>query len=97
MGEDKWENAVLHCARSKVGDEWRFSATLYAPEESKLRSQVDVRAEAEIVLLLNELGAEGWEVVGVDNFNSVFGYENIGGVGKAVWVDRHFWLRRRLP
>lgn len=79
-----------------MGGDWRVQATHHRGDGTTTQWGGD---EPNAVVLLNELGAVGWELLGPPEVANAVGVaRGVDGADREqdVWVSRRFWLRRRV-
>lgn len=53
-------------------------------------------APFDALAVLNSLGAQGWELIGSPEMQNEVDRPDDGTYDRAYWVDRTFWLKRRM-
>lgn len=88
-----WEYAEILVVREPTPrSEWPITATVYYGDGRATSVDGD-----NPVVILNDLGRDGWELVGPPEvLNVVAAHVDSGGLSRdrAYWVERRFWLRR---
>jgi|GEM_PF-4566966 len=84
----KWEYAVLHLARDPAQEGLPVHGWFALPGDDDWRSLGEMKNTLEF---LNQLGSEGWEMVGGPTVQSaVFTYK----AASDVWHDRGSWIEK---
>jgi hypothetical protein len=82
-----WEYGVLRVSRDTRVDLSAVEVVFIPPHGQAIPTPT-----SDVVRELNRLGAEGWEITGLEIYNGVF---HSGLVqSKANWIERKFWLKR---
>jgi hypothetical protein len=88
-----WEYAQLALEREpKPGGDWPIRAFLHL----ELQGAVEI-TYTDTVALINDLGRQGWELLGPPEVVNVAAvHTDSGGLHRqrAYWVERRFWLKR---